>query len=75
MLTNIYIFLEIIEKMWDPISSSQTLRLVTLIKRLIERYPSLRPSSKYMRNLFTTILDKMRLSLDNDVFIPIFPKQ
>lgn len=28
-----------------------------------------------MRNLFTTILEKMKTSLDNDVFIPIFPKQ
>lgn len=66
---------EFIEKVWDPLSSTQTLRLVNLIKRLIERYPSLKPTSKYMRNLFTNILDRMRLSLENDVFIPIFPKQ
>lgn len=70
-----FLFLEIIEKMWDPLSSTQTLRLVTLIKRLIERYPSLKPNSKNMRILLTTILNKMRLTLENDVFIPIFPKQ
>lgn len=28
-----------------------------------------------MRTLFTAILDKMKASLENDVFIPIFPKQ
>lgn len=68
-------FAEFIEKAWDPLSSSQTLRLVTLIRRMIEVYPSLKPTSKYMRNLFTTILDRMKSSLENDVFIPIFPKQ
>lgn len=46
-----------------------------LIGRLGREYPSLKPASKYLRTLFVTILDKMKLSLDNDVFIPIFPKQ
>ncbi|XP_055308358.1 PAX3- and PAX7-binding protein 1 [Sitodiplosis mosellana] len=66
---------EFIEKAWDPLSSTQTLRLVTLIKRMIARYPTLKSTSKYMRNLITTILNAMRLSLEYDVFIPIFPKQ
>lgn len=66
---------EFIEKGWDPLSSSQTLRLVNLLRRLIRDYPSLKPTSKYMRALFNGILDKMKFSLDNDVFIPIFPKQ
>lgn len=68
-------FAEFIEKAWDPLSSTQTLNLVTLIRRMIEFYPSLRPTSKYMKHLFSSILDRMRLSLENDVFIPIFPKQ
>lgn len=69
------ILTELIEKSWDPLSSTQTLNLVTLIRRMIENYPSLKPTSKYMKNLFTAILDRMKLSLENDVFIPIFPKQ
>ena len=66
---------EIIETCWDPLSTSQTLKLVGVIGRLGREYPSLKPSSKYLRTLFITILDKMKLSLENDVFIPIFPKQ
>lgn len=35
-------------------------------------YPSLRVTSKNLQTMFTIITDKMKLSLDNDVFIPIF---
>lgn len=66
---------EIVDKCWDPLSSSQTLKLIKLIRRLEPDYPSLQPTSKYARTLFISILDKMRDTMDNDVFIPIFPKQ
>lgn len=38
-------------------------------------YPSLRLTSKNLQGMFTIITDKMKLALDNDVFIPIFQKQ
>lgn len=66
---------EIVETCWDPLSSTQTLRLVVALGRLGREYPALKPTSKYLRTLFTTILDKIKNALDNDVFIPIFPKQ
>lgn len=66
---------ELIETCWDPLSSSQTLKIVELLGRLGRDYPSMRPTSKYTRTLFLTILDKMKAALENDVFIPIFPKQ
>lgn len=66
---------ELIETCWDPLSSSQTLKIVELMGRLGRDYPSMRPTSKYTRTLFLTILDKMKAALENDVFIPIFPKQ
>jgi GC-rich sequence DNA-binding factor len=66
---------EIIETCWDPLSTTQTLKLVQLISRLGREYPSLRVTSKSLRTLFTLILDKMKVALDNDVFIPIMQKQ
>ncbi|XP_050082324.1 intron Large complex component GCFC2 isoform X2 [Anopheles aquasalis] len=63
------------EQYWDPLSTTQTLRLVRLLKRLVRDYPSLRLTCKPLRALFQTILDKLKQSVDNDVFIPIFPKQ
>lgn len=66
---------ELIETCWDPLSTTQTLKLVGLLGRLARDYPSLKSTSKYARTLFAAISDKMKLALDNDVFIPVFPKQ
>lgn len=56
-------------------STSQTLRLVGTVSRLIKDNPTLNETSKPLEKLFNTILDKIRSAVENDVFIPIFPKQ
>lgn len=56
-------------------STSQTLRLVGIINRLIKEYPNLNDTSKQLETLFNAILDKIKAAVENDVFIPIFPKQ
>lgn len=65
---------EFVENIWDPMSTTETLRLIGQIKRIGNDYP-IRASSKNMQALFASILDKMKSSVDNDIFIPIFPKQ
>ncbi|XP_053593178.1 PAX3- and PAX7-binding protein 1 [Microplitis demolitor] len=64
----------IVEKIWDPMSTSQTLRLVGTVRRLIIDYPNLNEKSKQLQLLFTAILEKIKAAIDNDVFMPIFPK-
>lgn len=65
----------IVEKVWDPMSTSQTLRLIGTIKRLIRDYPNLNDSSKLLGTFFNAIFDKIQSAVENDVFIPILPKQ
>lgn len=55
-------------------STSQTLRLVGTVRRLIIDYPNLNEKSKQLQLLFTAILEKIKAAIDNDVFMPIFPK-
>ncbi|KAF5287978.1 hypothetical protein FQR65_LT12155 [Abscondita terminalis] len=62
---------KIVDKCWDPLSSSQTLRLVGILSRYIRRFPTLGPASKPLQNLFNAILHKLKGALENDVFIPI----
>lgn len=66
---------EHIENCWDPLSTRQTLKLVGTIGRLGRDYPAISPASKTLGKLFTTILDKMKIALENDVFIPICQKK
>ena len=56
-------------------STSQTLRLVGTVNRLIRDYPNMNDSSKMLQALFNAIFDKIQSAVENDVFIPIFPKQ
>jgi len=65
----------LIDECWDPLSTTQTLKLVKLMNELSNDYPSLRVTSKNLQSMFTIITDKMKVALDNDVFIPIFQKQ
>lgn len=65
----------LVEKFWDPMSSSQTLRLVGLISRYIRKFPTLGPDSKTLSLLFSTVVERLKLSVENDIFIPIFSRQ
>jgi len=67
-------FVALVTECWDPLSTTQTLRLVGFINRLGREFP-LSGTNKQLNKLFESIMERMRLALENDVFIPIFPKQ
>ncbi|XP_030376119.1 PAX3- and PAX7-binding protein 1 isoform X2 [Scaptodrosophila lebanonensis] len=64
----------LVTECWDPLSTTQTLRLVGFINRLAREFP-LNVTNKQLKKLFEAIIECMRSALENDVFIPIFPKQ
>ncbi|XP_061558474.1 PAX3- and PAX7-binding protein 1 [Phycodurus eques] len=63
------------EQAWDPLSNSQTARLVGFIRRLIKGYPTvLHGDNQYTRELLRTVVMRVRRTLDEDVFQPLYPK-
>nr|CAD7591097.1 unnamed protein product [Timema genevievae] len=65
---------QLVEAQWDPLSTSQSLRLVGLTNRLIQEYPTMLPTSKYLEKFLSSVIAKMKSCVENDVFIPIYPK-
>ncbi|XP_046404390.1 PAX3- and PAX7-binding protein 1 [Ischnura elegans] len=80
---------QLVDCSWDPMSTSQTLRLVRIVAKIVEEYPTVTPyippsstsntivsasSAKPLRALLVGIVDRLREAVDNDVFIPIHPK-
>uniref|UniRef100_A0A1B6ETX4 GCF C-terminal domain-containing protein n=2 Tax=Cuerna arida TaxID=1464854 RepID=A0A1B6ETX4_9HEMI len=59
---------------WDPMSRSQSLTLVNVVTKLLQDYPTLGPNSKAFTLLINNIAEKMKEAVDNDVFIPIYPR-
>ncbi|CAG0917312.1 unnamed protein product [Notodromas monacha] len=64
----------LISQVWDPLSTSKTLRLVTLVKRLTEEYPSVTGKSKHLQNLLKAIIERMKGTIESDIFIPLYQK-
>lgn len=65
----------LVEQVWDPLSSSQTARLVGFIHKLMKGYPTvLHGDNSYTQELLKTIVLRTRRTLDEDVFLPLFPQ-
>ncbi|KAI4896143.1 hypothetical protein NFI96_020014 [Prochilodus magdalenae] len=63
------------DQVWDPLSRSETCRLVAFMRRLIKGYPTvLHGENRNTQELLRTIVMRIRRSLDEDVFMPLFPK-
>ncbi|KAF6719967.1 PAX3- and PAX7-binding protein 1 [Oryzias melastigma] len=63
------------EQVWDPLSSSQTARLVAFIHRLLKGYPTvLHGDNRFTQELLKMIVLRTRRTLDEDIFLPLYPK-
>ena len=65
---------ELVKIQWDPLSVSQTHSLVATIRNILS-YPFIAPKSKLFLQLMDTIISKIDQAIENDVFIPVLPKQ
>ena len=64
---------EIIVDSWDPCSSSQTQRLISILRKILSEYPMLASRGRVTKSLLPAVVDKLKEAIDNDVFIPIYP--
>ncbi|XP_010954879.3 PAX3- and PAX7-binding protein 1 [Camelus bactrianus] len=65
----------IAENMWDPFSTTQTSRMVGITLKLINGYPSVvNAENKNTQVYLKALLLRMRRTLDDDVFMPLYPK-
>ncbi|XP_030304259.1 PAX3- and PAX7-binding protein 1 isoform X2 [Calypte anna] len=63
------------ESIWDPFSTTQTSRMVAIVQKLVDGYPSVvNAENKNTQMLLKALLLRMRRTLDDDVFMPLYPK-
>ncbi|UJR25042.1 hypothetical protein I4U23_006402 [Adineta vaga] len=65
----------IIETIYDPLSSKQTNNLVKLIENIFQTYPTMTDDSKTVQVLLKSIADRLQRSIDDDIYIPLYPKE
>ena len=62
---------QVVKAAYDPMSTLQTRRLTQLLFKLRNIYPTLTGTSKQVRELLTSVVDKIKSCVDNDVYIPL----
>ncbi|XP_037247397.1 GC-rich sequence DNA-binding factor 2 isoform X1 [Falco rusticolus] len=64
-----------VKSVWDPLSSSQTKNLVQLCNSIFEKQVlSKNECSQAKEDLKNTVVLRMKKSIEEDVFIPLYPK-
>uniref|UniRef100_A0A2R5LD21 Putative transcriptional regulator binding to the gc-rich sequence n=1 Tax=Ornithodoros turicata TaxID=34597 RepID=A0A2R5LD21_9ACAR len=63
------------EKVWDPMSGKQTLNLVRVAKKLLEDYPNVGGQSPHVQKFLSKVAARIQKAIDEDVFIPLYPKE
>ncbi|NXV41217.1 GCFC2 factor, partial [Uria aalge] len=64
-----------VKNVWDPLSTSQTKNLVQLCKNVFEKQVlSKTECSRAKEDLMSTVVLRMKKSVEEDVFIPLYPK-
>ncbi|XP_074662540.1 PAX3- and PAX7-binding protein 1-like [Tubulanus polymorphus] len=62
-----------VEGVWDPVSASQTAQLSNLVRKLIADFP-ISMESKNLQALVKAVVERMKKTLNDDVFMPLYPK-
>ncbi|XP_068867815.1 intron Large complex component GCFC2 isoform X3 [Aphelocoma coerulescens] len=64
-----------VKSVWDPLSTSQTKNLVQLCSNIFgKQILSKNESSRAREDLMNTVVLRMKKSVEEDVFIPLYPK-
>uniref|UniRef100_A0A8V0XZ92 GCF C-terminal domain-containing protein n=1 Tax=Gallus gallus TaxID=9031 RepID=A0A8V0XZ92_CHICK len=64
------------KNVWDPLSTSQTENLTQLCDNVFEKQVlSRRECSQAKQDLINTVVLRMKQSVEEDVFIPLYPKR
>ncbi|XDV43410.1 hypothetical protein PO909_011894 [Leuciscus waleckii] len=65
-----------VELVWDPLSTQQSQTLTTLCKRIQDDYSVFDgEQSKPVKAFVEAVIQRLRSSVDNDVFVPLYPKK
>ncbi|XP_041462279.1 PAX3- and PAX7-binding protein 1-like isoform X1 [Lytechinus variegatus] len=64
---------DLLENVWDPTSTLQTHRLIDIIHQLAQDYPTVSADNKNTQLLLKSVVMRIRRTLDDDVYMPLFP--
>ncbi|XP_037383609.1 intron Large complex component GCFC2 isoform X2 [Talpa occidentalis] len=67
-------FTDFVEFIWDPLSTSQTASLIMHCRMILEDSTYENEVNKSKQDLLKSIISRMKKAIEDDVFIPLYPK-
>jgi GC-rich sequence DNA-binding factor len=64
----------VVQRVWDPLSSSQTHNLINNIRYVVNDFPTVAPQTKNLQDLKASLVKRFQESLAEDIFIPLMNK-
>lgn len=61
----------VLDANYDPMSTTKTLKVTGLLSKFVGEFPTLSGDSKQVRELLTVVKDRIKASVDSDLYIPI----
>ncbi|XP_055972637.1 intron Large complex component GCFC2 isoform X1 [Sorex fumeus] len=66
---------DFVEFIWDPLSTSQTASLIMHCRMILEEHSTCENEvNKGKQDLINSIISRMKKAIEDDVFIPLYPK-
>jgi hypothetical protein len=65
----------VVQRVWDPLSSSQTHNLINNIRYVVNDFPTVAPQTKNLQDLKASLVKRFQESLAEDIFIPLMNKK
>ena len=69
------VFIGLVQRVWDPLSKSQTQHLIKIIQTFNEEYPTVSSQTKNLEDLKTAIVKRQQEVITEDIFIPLMTKR
>ncbi|VEL12482.1 unnamed protein product [Protopolystoma xenopodis] len=66
---------DLVSQTWDPLSRRQCLRLHQLLTSWAGLWPTFHSNSRMVQHLFQAVIRRLETIIQEDVFIPLYPKQ
>ncbi|XP_036189889.1 GC-rich sequence DNA-binding factor 2 isoform X3 [Myotis myotis] len=67
--------IDFVEFIWDPLSTSQTTSLIAHCRMILEEHSTCENEvSKGKQDLLKSIVSRMKKAIEDDVYIPLYPK-
>lgn len=64
-----------LQEQWNPISLTESRNFAKVLREIVEEYPTANSKSPQMKLILKAIYDKAKVTIEADLFVPLYSKE